>query len=163
MLAIVSRFRVNREPVAVQVARRRSVCRQVSAVCDTLETAVPPQGSCTASAWDRIRCGTSQSYLRHPPPGWAMRDGTAIRSQLQLPVVLVCTTGEARDARPPSTVDRLSSVVPDGKQGTILREARQCPHLFVCTEHEGANTPLLSFARPDGRSFLSAVRPVCRK
>ena len=63
----------------------------------------------------------------------------AKRSQLQLPVVLVYTTGEARDARPPSTVDRLSSVVPDGKQGTIPREARQCPHLFVCTEHECAN------------------------
>src|SRR5947209_17768175 len=86
----------------------------------------------------------------------------AKRSQLQLPVVLVCTTGEARDARPPSTVDRLSSVVPDGKQGTILREARQCPHFFVCTEHECAEIPvLLVKARPEWAESFECS-PACQ-
>lgn len=39
--------------------------------------------------------------------GWAMRGGTAKRSQLHLPARAACRGREARDARPPSTVVRL--------------------------------------------------------
>jgi len=65
-----------------------------------------------------------------------MWGGTAKRSQLQLPEVLVCglILKPARGSKGRSaTVDCCSSdlSVPDGKPGTILREALQCPHLFV--------------------------------
>ena len=39
--------------------------------------------------------------------GWAMRGGTAKRSQLHLPAGAASIGREARDARPPSTVVRL--------------------------------------------------------
>ena len=76
-LVIVIRFREIREPVAVQVARGRLVCRVGRSRCDTLERSWP-RGLCKESGMGRLRCGavSSQSYLRHPPPrmGYAGRN-----------------------------------------------------------------------------------------
>jgi hypothetical protein len=106
-LDIVRRFRVNREPAAVQFARRRPVWGSMRYTGFSSS----PQGLCRVAGMGRVSCGetSSQSYLRHPPPGrsqfwagvqgWAMRGGTAKRSQLQLPVVLVCGLYVGKPAR----------------------------------------------------------------
>jgi hypothetical protein len=65
-----------------------------------------------------------------------MWGGTAKRSQLQLPVGLVFKYRGSKGRS--ATVDCCSSdlSVPDGKPGTILREALQCPQFFVRTRTE---------------------------
>jgi hypothetical protein len=133
LLGMVRRFRVNREPVAVRFARRRPVWGRLAGILSASAihwSGSSPQGLMQQASMGRLRCGasSSQSYLRHPPPGrsqylgWGPRMGYVGRNSeteptptssgsgrqgLILEAGFMSNPGEARDARPPSTVVRL--------------------------------------------------------
>jgi hypothetical protein len=115
-------------------------------VCDRLERQYSAGFMLARLGHGQLDCGasSSQSCLRHPPPGsfiipagvlgWAMWDGTAIRSQLQLPVAMVsglCDRDRGSKGRS-ATVDCCSSdlSVPDGKQGTIFARGTSVSSTF---------------------------------
>ena len=114
LLAIFIRFRMNREPVAVQVAREQTVC-WAGLLGLSRRMRYTGKSNSTAGSMHGKRAWAGSYAAQHPRNrtcdtlhlGWAMRGGTAKRSQLQLPAKAACRGQEARDARPPSTVVRL--------------------------------------------------------
>ncbi len=112
---------------------------QVGFVCDILKK-IYRRTSCQYLGV--VHCGLSQSRLRHPPPGWAMRAGTAKRSWP--------SSDSAKGARPPSTVIHGVAVKEVGPQIIDLpyyRRARLRSQSCALKRRRSGGDPLRLFSK----------------